>query len=507
MSQDPFPVGTTSAYSEYVHRLRDALRARDWIADPSYALQSDSAIYTKIMRDPVAAHAIRYRCHLVAGAEWRVEAASEEPADKKAAELMEDLLGHICGATDARARLALSIFRGSAYAFIGGRRYFTTIGGHPGQWWVPQRLVDVDRRRFRLARVPDHELMPGDEPWRWEFWSVMRSTWDPIENPEWFIRTVYEETEDTLGHGRGLLDTLYYHQAAKARAFQDVMAASERFGQGLIVAKVANLRTPDGMGKAVGRDDAGQALANTYHNTLLKHRARGVLVVDQNDELDVLEQGSGPDFLLKVIEYLDASQVCAVLGATIPTMERQGGSFALGKVQENTTESLIQADRARLSEDIDRDLGGMLWRLNRQQLIDAGLALAKRPKITVVQQKREDPSVAAGVVAQLLGSNVRLRADEVYRKTGFTPPGEDDVRDNNVIEPAPPQQQGPPPQEQAMHRARGRGFQHGAHREMWEWARANEVRFGMPEGALTVYVDRQFDPDVTEFAQARTEKG
>ena len=49
----------------------------------------------------------------------------------------------------------------------------------------------------------------------------------------------------------------------------------------------------------------------------------------------------------------------------------------------------------------------------------------------ITQGQREDPTASAQVISTLLAAGVRLRADEVYRKTGFSVPGEDD----EVIEP------------------------------------------------------------------------
>ena len=79
---------SATAYQRYAYMLRDALMMRDWVYDPSFALASDWDIYQKVMRDPVAAHAIRYRKHMVAGTEWRIEPGSDKPADKRAAEMM-----------------------------------------------------------------------------------------------------------------------------------------------------------------------------------------------------------------------------------------------------------------------------------------------------------------------------------------------------------------------------------------------------------------------------------
>ena len=249
---------SATAYQRYAYMLRDALMMRDWVYDPSFALASDWDIYQKVMRDPVAAHAIRFRKHMVAGTEWRIEPASDDTGDKRAAEIIEDLLGYIHNFTDARIRIADSIFTGSSYALICGERSLKTVGGSEARdWWCPYNLKDVDRRRFR--RVYNRE----EQRHYWEFWSLERSEWEELANPEWFIHSVYDDTESSLGYGRGLLDTLYQFQACKARILQDSMAASERYGQGFLTVGVDNMRGPDGRPVA-GEDNSGTTIAQEW---------------------------------------------------------------------------------------------------------------------------------------------------------------------------------------------------------------------------------------------------
>ena len=430
--------GARTAYSRYTQRLSDAITARDWISDPSFALTSDSAIYDKILRDPVAAHAIRFRRHLVAGAEVRVSPASDRPEDHAAAAIVESLVEQIHGFTDARICLAEAIFRGSAYAYIEGHRRVMRAGTMPGggepiaqNWWVPERLTEIDRRRFRLWRDPVSKRLT------WQLWSVERRAWEPLENPEWFIRSVVENTESSLGHGRGLFDTLYYYQASKARVLQDSLRASERFGQGFVHVGVEGMRAADG--RPVGGDQRGSdTVAQAWKDEFVKHRSDGVLVHDARDTVGGLPAGSnqGWQLLDSLLKYLDNAQVTAILGSTLPTLEGDGGSRALGAVQENSTEALVQADRARLSDDLTRDLVGQLWRLNKDQ-IQYQVGPATMPRVHIDQRKREDPQVSAQVIATLLGAGVSLRRDEVYKKTGFTQPLPGDELFESTPAPAP----------------------------------------------------------------------
>ncbi len=415
-----FPIGSHQAYSHYVQSLSDAIKNRDWVYDPSFALHSDQSIYEKVLRDPVTAHAILFRKHLIAGATVRVVPASERLADEAAAGIVEDILKQVSGFTDARICLADAVFHGSAYAMIVGRRKHMIAGAAvdgvdpmPQQWWVPERLEHVDRRRFRLA---PHEGGP-----RWEFWSVDRRAYEPLTRPEWFLRSVYEAKESSLGYGRGLLDTLFFYQSAKARLLQDLLNASERFGQGMITVGIENLRASDGR-KLAGDQRSGSTVAEAWQTELTKQRARHVIVHDARDEVMVVNGlGEGWQLMQWIAQYLDNALVTAVLGSTLPTIEGNGGSRALGEVQENSTESLVQADRARLADDMTRDLLGAIWRNNRDAIMGQ-VGPANMPTLAIDQRKREDPKEAAELIKQLLDAGVPLRSKEIYEKTGFTQP-------------------------------------------------------------------------------------
>ena len=421
-----FPSRSHNAYNRYTQDLSNALYNRDWIYDPSYALASDAEIYAKIMRDPVAAHAIRFRQHLVAGVEWTIEPFSDAPADKQAAAIVKNVIDRISGFTDARIRLGGAIMKGSSYSFIAGRRKFMTVaGGSPQSWWIPTKLDDVDRRRFRLASRRD--LDPGGL--QWEIWSPVRREWDRVDHPEWFVRSVFDDCEDSLGYGRGLLDTLYYYQAAKARVLQSALSASERFGEGFLMAKIKGIRDPSGKPRRVA-GGSNQTIADAWATQLKKHRARNILVMDAEDEVTMLTgNDQGWKLLQSMLSYTDIAQVTAVLGSSLSTMQSMNevGSNAKAKTHEDSTETLVQADRERLGDDLTRDLVGAIWRYNQFAIRAQAGESANMPRFSLIQQKREDPVEAANIISTLLGSGVDLKSEEVYAKTGFSVPQDGDA--------------------------------------------------------------------------------
>lgn len=425
---------SAEAYDTYGRDLSNALNLSGWVHDPSYALGQDPDVYSKVIRDPVVAHAIRYRQHLAAGLEWRLEPASEESeADAKAVEIMHALLSCIEGFTDARIRQSKAIFRGSAYQFIQGRWEWRRVCREGGSWWVPKALRDVDRRRFRLGPAPDKSGLV------WYFWSWVREIWEPLEHPEWLLRTVFDNSEDALGYGRGLLDTLFRFQALKSQKMQKLGRACGRAAGGIAIGKVSSTSERGGVkgGPTRGGDERAAKLREVWK------RAEGddMITIDADDEVSILTGlGEGWQIIMDAIGYFDVNSVTAVLGSSLATMQSTGdtGSYALAKEHGNSTETLSQADRARLSEDVTRDVLGLVWRLN-YTAIQTMAPGAEMPRFAIGQQKQDDPTVGAQLVQILRAAGVPLLKSEVYGKTGFSVPGPDE----EVIDgPAPAQAPG-----------------------------------------------------------------
>lgn len=431
-----FPTKAGTAYDRYGRELSGATKHRTWIDDPSFALSSDDQAYEKVRRDAIAAQAMVYRRHLVAGKGFLIEPASRsDEAHQVAANAVRDLLGGLMLFGSSRFNLAEAVFRGSSYAIMEGGFETLRVGGlPPARWWVPKRLRDVDRRRFRLAY--DRDLKRP----KWNFWSVQREAWEPLDYPEWFVRHVCQDTEDTLGYGRGLLDSLHYYQASKMRVVQEGLSAAERFGQGFLIAAVDGLR-------AGGTDRTNAAVAQRYLTVLNKHRARNAFVHDKGDEVKLLAGfGEGWQLIRELLNYLDNAIRILILGANLPTSATSGGSFALAEVQQNSTDALISFDRECLGEVLTRDLVGFVWAINRPTLRQLGLGGVRAPALRIRQEGKVDPEAYSRIVEAALRAGMKLKLDEVYRKLGFTLPGEsDEVLEGAPAAPAPGERLVEPP--------------------------------------------------------------
>ncbi len=388
------------------------------VFDPSQALANDPDIYTKMRIDPVVGQAIDQRCHMVAAPTWRCEPASDDKNDIIVAEIMEQLLRKIPRFTESRRKLAEAVAIGGRYAAMTGdfkqsRVYDET----PRNWWIPGRIIDTDRRRWRaVASVSD----AGRISIVWQLWHVGRGAWEDIERPEFYIKHIIGDTEDTLGHGRGLIESLHNYLYAKTVALRDGLQGLKRWAKGVVIAKVEG-------GRDAKTGNPNLTLLQSWVNELKKMQSDGAIAHDINDDIAVLDGPStGYQMVKDFIAYLDNSMRVRILGANLPTSAEKGGSFALAAVQENSTAALIQGDQELLDDTLTNDLIRMVWNLNRPIFAEMGYGDARMPRFQTVTERPKDPKERAEIISTLLQAGVPLKADELYEDAGFTMPGPED---------------------------------------------------------------------------------
>jgi hypothetical protein len=397
------------------------------VYDPDYALFEDPDFYDKLTRDAIVHHAIEMRRHLIAGRDWMIQPAGSTRQDKIAAKICEFLLRQMHMLPSAIFDLSQAVVAGSAWAEIQGKKRYVSIAGlKPMAWWTPIRLKDVDKRRVRV-KVDPELTSDGKLNVYYEFFNVQTRAWDKLEHPENFVKHVYEDTESRLGYGRGLAESIWYYHYAKEVVLTEGLNACERWAQGLVEAKI------DGA-KEASTGKANNTIVQNWMDTIKKLRSRHVLVTDKSDELKIHEMpGQGWQIITSLLDYLDKSITMLILGSNLPTGASDGGSFALGRVQESSREALISYDRSLLSEAVTRDLIGLLWRNNQYLFYQLGLTEMNKPRFAIVKDQRDDSQTAATIVQAMLAAGIPLRKDEVYEKTGFTTPQEGD----DVIKPVP----------------------------------------------------------------------
>lgn len=425
----------------YTYALSSAYRAGYRVYDPDYALSREPDIWEKVRRDPIIAHALEIRFHQIAGREWTCEPASDRKEDKRAAGIMEELLKNVDNFLAARYALSHAVATARSYSFIAGERKPVSVDDGPTlNWWRPRKLQAVDRRRIfyeplwtdrsKSAGVPDSKYSPAARMARanghelhlkWKLWSVERGRFEDLLHPEYFVKLLYADEEGRLGYGRGLLEAIYYYYYVKTIVLREGVQGLERWAQGTLTAKI------DGFREA-SADRPNATIQQEWLSVLEKMRSRHVAVYDAKDQIEVINNtGSGHQMVTEFLNYLDNAITRLILGSVLPSGGDGGsGSFARAQVETNTMEALIQFDRMLLDEALTRDLIGMVWRMNSPQLASVGLGKANMPRFRTVQEERANPERNAQVATLLINAGIPVRVDEIYRKTGWTRPTDDD---------------------------------------------------------------------------------
>jgi phage gp29-like protein len=418
--------------NQYVRAFSSAWRRLE-LYEPSVWLQREPEIVAKMLRDADISAPVTLRGHMIAGRDWTLTPLIEDsPRAEMAVFVGTELLKGIRDFTSARYNLAMAFLHGRRFAHVHCMPRKLALGdGQTRTWMVPTRLEDVDSNMIRT--VPDHDPENEKLAAHYERWHTAKTEWQPLNRLQAMelVKHVYHDDQASLGYGRGLREALGWWWWAKTHVFSESLTAAERFAAGQFHVKV------DGM-RSGSVDDKNREVLQAYVNTLEDMRGQHVLATDKEDEVEVLSpSGQGWQILTDLRAELKTTITTLVLGANIPTTATEGGSYALGMVQENTTEALIQFDRELLQEALTRDLIQYIWHLNYPNLVELAIS-EEKPRFNITQEKRQEPAERAGVAEILSRMGVDLALDDVLEQTGFRRPedGEEIVPGGSAPEPA-----------------------------------------------------------------------
>lgn len=426
----PFQIRQSTAKQVYGRQLHSLLESGR-MHEQSVTLERDIDAYEKMFLDADIAHLKQVRKHMVAGSRYQIQAASSHAVDVKAATVMTRIFdtGLGQGFVGARFNLAEGVFRGSAYARVVGTQHWMNHLDDtkmPYRVWMPTDLIDVDRRRFdKITHHLDRGLPTERFEIEWRMFDEVKNDWRQWEHPEWYVKHVYNADEASLGYGRGLVEAMYFYWRAKELLLKDGLQGAARWAQGFLVAHVDNARSASS-GKT------NQAIVNSFIAELKKQTSQNFFIMDKLDELEVLPgPGQGWEIIKFMLEYCDKKLRQLCLGSNLPTDANKGGSYALGEIQQNTTDVLIMYDRKLLAESLTRDLVSLVWNVNRSVFADLGLTSAEMPHLVILDEKVNDPKMQSEITKTLLEAGLPLKAEETYELSGRTMPGDNDT----VIEP------------------------------------------------------------------------
>jgi hypothetical protein len=420
----------------YTNALASIYRSAPWLPEQDYALAQDSEVWEKLQLDVVVKGAIQTRQHKIAGRRSELSAPQGgTDADKRLADIcQEGCLEAIDNLPQAKLNLTKAVFLGRTYGYIESERMPLSLGGGPVlDWWTPVHITDIDRRRVRY--VPRHEPAADGSlrilsPWT-EVSDLTISTWTKQAPDVWrnYVQLLYDDDESRLQYGRGIIGAVYVAQYARWIVAKHGLQGIEKLAQGVLLGTI-DLERPGSVGKT------NAAIAESMVDTLSKMRdASNCVVVGKGEDIELLfPNGEGLRSALEWIRYYDECLERLITGAPLTTGTAvHTGSGQRAETEKDQSEDVIQYDANQLDDAISRGLIGQFVRMNRGNLARMGLGAARRPRLVPQRETRQTPKEAAEV-AEVLNRFIDLKKSEVYEKTGFSMPTQEDFDSGNVIE-------------------------------------------------------------------------
>ena len=334
---------------------------RRLINEPSYALQQDPDAWVKMRRDAIIRMCMQTRFKRTASAGFRVLPITDAEDDKLAAGIVEQALKLIPNFWQGRFNLAKADMRGSAYAIMtGGVRRWAPVTGEvaaktlkkePSKpWWMFKGIHDVDRYRFRIEnKKSGREVM---------FYSIQDLRWNVLENPEWFIRHVHEDTEYSRGYGEGLMDPVYFMWYTKMMTLEHGLQGLDAWANGRVSVGVDG--TIDASTNKTNQDVVDRWRAEVRH-----WLETNVMIHDKEDIVKMTDGPStGHKMVTDFLAYADNAICRLLLGSVLPsggTAGDKGGSQARAQTEADSTTEYLDPSRNNLSETLTSTLVPLWW--------------------------------------------------------------------------------------------------------------------------------------------------
>lgn len=249
------------------------------------------------------------------------------------------------------------------------------------KWIVPSRLSEVDRRRLRIERDVDDRNE--------QYWTIYSPKYDQYQvmvdrnNDEdseslavqdflWYVH----EYEELSPYFQGFGDILYPLAYIKNKAWQYWADLCESWSKPFLLAQIDVMR---GVYDAIAGN--GMVTESERKEKIIQEmetwRARHVAIADKNDVIQWHEHGSsGTNVISQLMDECNKQIKLIFFGTELSTGTGQGqGSYALGAVHKEASDTIITYNRTRLAETIQLDLiHDFLWR-NRKNLEILGIKM------------------------------------------------------------------------------------------------------------------------------------
>lgn len=400
----------------YASNLLRAYINGEEILSPSTAELQEPDLQ-KIFTDPVAAHAFHYYKTQIAGVDEEIVAASTDKEDVQLRGCFEEILGEMENKVQTRADLSEVRLWGKTFAFARfGFRWVRIPGKKKSEYLsCPYEIKHVSKNRIREF----YNKLDGNTYYK--VFSLSDLDWVPLD-PRAVIRITESGAEHHFGGGGGIADALYWAVTQKRKIEKEGIRLAERIGQGFMS---LTLREKDMKGGKAG--DLAK-INDAYKQMFERMKARHVAMLREGDRVEFHEPGgTGWEVLRFFLSYYDSIIRILLVGSTLPIDAGDtSNSFALAKIQENSSWTNAQYGRYLINEAYSTQLFPMIFRANVDYFKRENLYYAKLPRYLIKEGRRNDPFANASQLSTLWGLGIPFVESEVYERTGWTQPSTTD---------------------------------------------------------------------------------
>jgi len=281
-------------------------------------------VYDQIEQDCHAYSTLQKRKLAVVSCEWEIVAATDDAADKKAADGIRD----ICKALDMDGLtfgLLDAILKGYAVA---------EVIWNP-ETWLPDDLPIRNQRRFLFDADCKPRLLTPEN----------KQTGEALPDRKFIIHQF--GSKDGSPYGLGLGTRLFWPVFFKNHGISYWMAFAERFGGPSVVGKYPPEMTKEKQDELL--------------DTLSRLNQERAIVVPLEAEVELIEAAKtgSIDTYERLSRYMDEEISKAVLGETLTTSVGETGSYAASQTHNGVRMELVKADADMLSNTLNKTL--MTW--------------------------------------------------------------------------------------------------------------------------------------------------
>lgn len=317
-------------------------------------------IYDDVERDSQAYALLQKRRLAVLSKEWRIEPASEDPLDVKAADIVRQQIKGL-----KFNKLCDGLLDANLKGFAVGEIMWEVIGSEI----VAKNVIMRDQARFVFGIENELRLLTRNNPSKGE------------ELPEnKFITHTFGSKHDNP-YGIGLGNKLYWLVFFKRKGTSFWLVYSEKFGNPTTVGKY---------GKGTNDEEK-----RTLMNAMRSMSNDSAVTIPENMAIELLEAKRSGSFETyeRLCAYMDKQMSIAVLGETMTTDVGNAGSRAAGQVHNDIRLEIIKADTTILAETLEDQLF--------RPIVEYNVPNANVPQIIFEVDEEEDLNARAEIDKKL----------------------------------------------------------------------------------------------------------